>query len=55
MNLREGPLFGALVIAVGVTFLVYQQTSSIPKALFFGGAAGAADYVLLSIFGRKRK
>jgi hypothetical protein len=55
MTLREGPLFGAVVITVGVTYLVHQQTGSITKALLIGGAVGAADYILLSIFGRRRK
>lgn len=55
MNLKEGPLFGAVVIAVGVTYLVYHQSGQIAKALVIGAAVGAADYILLSLFGRRKK
>lgn len=55
MSLKEGPLFGALVIAAGVGYLVFHQTGDMAKAVVIGAAVGAADYFLLSLFGRKRK
>lgn len=55
MRLKEGPLFGALVIALGVGYLVFHQTGDMLKAAVIGSAVGAADYFLLGLFGRKPK
>lgn len=54
MKLKEGPLFGALIIAVGVGYLVFHQTKDVLKAAVIGGAVAAADYFLLGLFGRKK-
>lgn len=55
MKLKEGPLFGALLIALGVGYLVFRQTGDVLKAAVIGSAVGAADYFLLGLFGRKKK
>jgi len=55
MNLKEGPLFGAFVIAAGVGYLVFHQTGDMLRAVLIGAAVGAADYVLLGLFGRYKK
>jgi len=53
MSLKEGPLFGALIITLGVGYLVFHQTGNIVKAVLIGAVVGAADYFLLGLFGRK--
>ena len=55
MTLKEGPFFGALIITLGVGYLVYHQTQDIVKASLIGVAVGAADYFLLGLFGKKHK
>ena len=55
MTLKEGPLFGAMIIAIGVGYLVFHQTGDAVKAIVIGVCVGAADYFLLGIFGRKKK
>jgi len=47
MKLEEGPLFGALIIGVGVGFLVWQKTSNLLLAVGIGIGLCVADYVLL--------
>ncbi len=55
MSLKEGPLFGALIITIGVGYLVFHQTGDVIKSIVIGAAVGAADYFLLGLFGRKKK
>jgi hypothetical protein len=55
MTLKEGPFFGAMIITLGVGYLVFHQTEDITKAVVIGVAVGVADYFLLGLFGRKPK
>jgi len=54
VTLKEGPLFGALVIALGVGYLVFHQTGDLLKAGVIGAGVGVADYFLLGLFGRNK-
>jgi len=48
MKLQEGPLFGALIIGVGVGYLVFAKTQNILYAALAGIGLAAADYIFLS-------
>ncbi len=48
MRYEEGPAFGAFIIGVGIAFLVYQRTASLPLALLVGAGLAIADYVLVT-------
>jgi len=55
MTLKEGPFFGALIITLGVGYLVFHQTGDMLKAVIIGATIGAVDYFLLGLFGRSKK
>ena len=47
MKLQEGPAFGALIIGVGVAYLLHSQTKNILLAFGAGIAVALADYFFL--------
>lgn len=47
MKLQEGPVFGALIIGIGVAFLFYKKTNNIVQAIGLGAVIAIADYVLV--------
>ncbi len=47
MKIEEGPAFGALIIGIGVTYLVNQKTQNLTLALAVGLGVAIADYVLI--------
>ncbi len=47
MKLNEGPAFGALIIGVGVGFLVWQRWQSPALAIGAGVGVAVADYIFL--------
>lgn len=47
MKIEEGPAFGALIIGIGVTYLVNQKTQNLTLALAVGFGVAIADYVLI--------
>ena len=47
MKLQEGPLFGALIIGIGVAFLTYRKTNNALLALGLGLGVAIADYILI--------
>lgn len=55
MKLQEGPAFGALIIGMGLAFLVNKQTSNLALALGIGAAVGIADYFILIWFNNFKK
>lgn len=49
MKLAEGPLFGALIIGVGVGFLIWEKTRNPVWAIGAGVALVVIDYIFLMI------
>jgi len=49
VKLQEGPLFGALIIGLGVGFLTFKKTNNIGMAVLLGLAVSIADYVLIMV------
>ena len=47
MKLQEGPAFGALIIGVGLGYLLYNRTQNIILAAGVGIAVALADYFFL--------
>jgi len=47
MKIQEGPAFGALIIGVGLAYLVQRQTQNILLAAGAGIAVALADYFFL--------
>ena len=50
MKLQEGPAFGALIIGMGLAFLINKQTDNLALALGAGVVVGLADYFILVWF-----
>jgi len=48
MRIQEGPAFSGLIIGMGLAFLINNQTSNLPLALFAGVVVGLADYFILA-------
>ena len=47
MNIQEGPAFGALIIASGVGYLIWEKTRQLSMAVGIGIIVGILDYVLV--------
>lgn len=47
MKLQEGPLFGALIIGIGVGYLVYSKTQNFMYAALAGIGLAVVDYIFL--------
>ncbi len=47
MKLEEGPLFGALIIGVGIGYLTWQKTGNAPLGVAIAIALTVADYIFL--------
>ena len=47
MKLQEGPAFGALIIGVGLGYLLYNRTQNALLATGAGIAVALADYFFL--------
>lgn len=47
MKIQEGPAFGALIIGVGLGYMVVRQTQNILLAVPAGIAVALIDYVFL--------
>lgn len=47
MKIEEGPAFGAVIIGVGVGFLVWQRYQDPALAVAIGLGLAVADYVFL--------
>jgi len=47
MKIQEGPLFGALIIGVGLGFMIWRSTGQILLAALAGIAISVLDYFLL--------
>jgi len=43
----EGMLFGALILAVGIGYLVYKKTGSLANGILIGAGVGLIDVVVL--------
>ena len=50
MKIEEGPAFGALIIGLGVAYLLYRQTGNALLALAVGIGIAIADYYLVLFF-----
>lgn len=55
MKLEEGPLFSALIIGVGIGFLVFQKFDNIVYGIGAGLVVGGLDYVMLAWVNKIRK
>lgn len=47
MKIQEGPAFGALIIGMGLAFLINKQSDNLVAAITIGALVGLADYFLL--------
>lgn len=47
VKLQEGPAFGALIIGVGLAYLIWSKTQNIVYAVLAGIAVAIADYFIL--------
>lgn len=47
MKLQSGPAFGAAVIGVGLTYLLYRSGKPLGLSLLVGAGVAIADYVFL--------
>jgi len=47
MRVQEGPAFGALIIGMGLAFLINKQSDNLLAAISIGAAVGFVDYFLL--------
>jgi len=52
VKLQEGPAFGALIIGVGVAYLMYKKTNNVVQAIGLGVVIAIADYVLVLVIKR---
>ena len=43
----EGMFFGALILAVGIGYLVYKKTGSLANGILIGAGVGLIDVVVL--------
>lgn len=43
----EGMIFGALILTVGIGYLVYKKTGSVLNGVMIGAAIGVIDLVVL--------
>lgn len=55
MKLEEGPIFGALIIGVGIGYLYYFETGDLLTASLIGLGIIIADYVLVVQIKRRFK
>ncbi|CAM3657418.1 hypothetical protein LIHA111178_01915 [Litorimonas haliclonae] len=52
MRVQEGPAFGALIIGMGLAFLINKQSDNLVTAITIGAVVGLADYFLLIWIGK---
>lgn len=52
MRIQEGPAFGALIIGMGLAFLINKQSGNMVAAITIGALVGIADYFLLIWIGK---
>ncbi|WP_416877154.1 hypothetical protein [Litorimonas sp.] len=52
MKVQEGPAFGALIIGMGLAFLINRQSENLVAAIIIGVLVGLADYFLLIWIGK---
>ncbi len=50
MHIQDGPAFGALIIGMGLAFLINNQTDNLALALSAGVVVGLANYFVLVWF-----
>lgn len=46
-NNLEGMIFGALILAVGIGYLIYKKTGSLQNGIMIGAAIGLVDVIVL--------
>ncbi len=51
-NNLEGMIFGALILAVGIGYLVYKKTDNIAYGVMVGSAIGIVDIFVLRFIAR---
>ena len=51
-NNLEGMIFGALILAVGIGYLVYKKTDNISYGVMVGSAIGIVDIFVLRFIAR---
>lgn len=54
MKIQEGPAFGALIIGMGLAFLINKQSGNLVAAITIGAFVGVADYFLLIWIGKMK-
>lgn len=54
-KISEGMIFGAIIIGVGVGFLMWQKTSQPFLSLAVGAAVAIADLIILLLIARFKK
>ena len=47
MKIQSGPAFGAAIIGVGLSYLLYRSGKPLGLSLLMGAGVAIADYVLL--------
>ena len=52
MKVQEGPAFGALIIGMGLAFLINRQSENLVAAIIIGALVALADYFLLIWIGK---